>query len=329
VRNSSLAAGFAAAGTVVLWAAAFPAITVAVRGLGPVGLSVARLCVASAVLAAAAPVMHIRWPRPRDLPLIAVCGLAGMSAYQLLLNYGERVVPPGTASLLVATSPVFASLFAAGVLGERPGRRQWAGSAIAIGGTMVIAASHGLAFGAASLLVLAAAVVQAVFHTAEKPLLARYTGVEVTAYAMWAGTAFLLPWSGTAARAVTHAVTHDGGGAIAAAVFLGVGPSALGFALWAFALARADVGRATLALYLVPAVAIVVSLVWLSQAPSLLVLGGGALTVCGVALAARRARQQAGPAAGPRGAARTLGSSARAGAAAWCPAVGQASNRRN
>jgi drug/metabolite transporter (DMT)-like permease len=294
VKRSSFPAWLAAGGTVVLWAAAFPAITVAVAGLGPVGLSVARLCVASVALAAAAPFLRIRWPRPRDLPLIALCGLAGMTAYQLLLNYGERVVPPGTASLLVATAPVFASLFAAGFLGERPQRRRWAGSALALGGTAVIAASHGLAFGAASLVVLAAAVVQATFHTAEKPLLARYTGFEVTAYAMWAGTVFLLPWSGTAARAIAHAVTHGGGGAIAAAVFLGLGPSALGFALWAFALARMDVGRATLALYLVPAVAIVVSLVWLSQAPSLLVLGGGGLAVCGVAFAQRAPAHQRG-----------------------------------
>ena len=41
-------ASFAAAGTVLLWASAFPAITVAVRGLGPAGLAVARLAVASA-----------------------------------------------------------------------------------------------------------------------------------------------------------------------------------------------------------------------------------------------------------------------------------------
>jgi drug/metabolite transporter (DMT)-like permease len=284
VRTSNQSARLAAAGTVVLWAAAFPAITVAVRGLGPVGLSVARLAVASVALAVAAPFLKIRRPRLRDLPLIAACGLAGMTAYQLLLNWGERVVPPGTASLLVATAPVFASLLAACFLGERPGRAQWAGSALALAGTAVIAASHGLAFGAASLIVLAAAFVQAVFHSVEKPLLARYSGFEVTAYAMWAGTVFLLPWTGTAVRAVTHA----GSGAIAAAVFLGVAPSALGFALWAYALARMDVGRATLSLYLAPAVAIVVSLVWLSQVPSLVVLGGGVITVGGVALAARR-----------------------------------------
>src|SRR6185437_5945911 len=132
MRFSGLSARLAAAGTVVLWASAFPAITVAVRGLGPAGLSVTRLVVASAALALAAPFLGVRRPRARDLPLIAVCGLTGMTAYQLLLNAGERVVPAGTASLLVATAPVYASLLAACFLGESLSRRWWAGTAVAL-----------------------------------------------------------------------------------------------------------------------------------------------------------------------------------------------------
>jgi drug/metabolite transporter (DMT)-like permease len=277
-------ARFAAAGTVVLWASAFPAISVAVRGLGPAGLAVARLAVASAALALVAPVLGVRRPRGRDLPLIAVCGLAGMTGYQLLLNAGERVVPAGTASLLVATAPVYASLLAVAFLGERQGRRWWAGSAVALAGTAVIAAAHGLGFGAAALIVLAAAVLQGVFHTAQKPLLVRYTGFEVTAYAMWAGTVFVLPWAGSLLRALPRA----GGGAIGAAVFLGVAPSALGFVLWAYAMARMPVGRVTTSLYLVPAAAIVISLVWLRQIPGPAELAGGAIALAGVALAAGR-----------------------------------------
>ena len=53
MRMNTKSASFAAAGTVLLWASAFPAISVAVRGLGPAGLAVARLAVASAVLALA------------------------------------------------------------------------------------------------------------------------------------------------------------------------------------------------------------------------------------------------------------------------------------
>jgi drug/metabolite transporter (DMT)-like permease len=282
-------ASLAAAGTVLLWASAFPAITVAVRELGPAGLAVARLTVASAVLALAVPLMGVRRPKLRDLPLIALCGLAGMTGYQLLLNAGERVVPAGTASLLVATAPVYASLLAVAFLGERSSRRRWAGSAVALAGTALIAASHGLGFGVSALVVLAAAVLQGIFHTAQKPLLARYTGFEVTAYAMWAGTVFILPWTGSLLRTLPNA----GGAAIGSAVFLGVAPSAAGFVLWAYAMARMDVGRVTVSLYLVPAAAILISLAWLGQVPGPAELIGGVIALAGVMLA-RDSRVAAG-----------------------------------
>jgi drug/metabolite transporter (DMT)-like permease len=286
MRFSGHSGLFAAAGTVLLWASAFPAIAVAVRALGPAGLSVVRLSVASVALGVAAPFAGLRRPRAKDLPLIAVCGMAGMTAYQLLLNAGERVVPAGTASLLVATAPVYASLLAACFLGERLGRRWWAGSAVALAGTAAIAVSKGLGFGAAALLVLAAAIVQGIFHAAQKPLLRRYTGFEVTAYAMWAGTALILPWTGSAVRALPHASA----GAIGAAVFLGVGPSAVGFVLWAYAMARMDVRQATLSLYLVPAAAIVISFIWLSQIPGPVELLGGAIALTGVIVASHSPR---------------------------------------
>jgi drug/metabolite transporter (DMT)-like permease len=274
-------AALAAAGTVLLWASAFPAITVAVRSLGPVGLSVARLIVASTALAIAAPFLGVRRPRRQDLPLIGLCGLAGMTAYQLLLNTGEQVVPPGTASLLVATAPIYSSLLAMLFLGERSPRRRRTGSAIAFAGSAVIAASHGLSFGGSALIVLAAAVAQAVFHTAQKPLLARYTGFEVVVYAMWAGTLFSLPWVGSLAPVFGHISAR----ALGATVFLGIAPSAVGFVLWAYATARMEVGRVTTSLYLVPAAAVLISYVWLGDVPSSVQLIGGAIALAGVVVA--------------------------------------------
>jgi EamA-like transporter family len=191
---------------------------------------------------------------------------------------------------------VYASLLAVAFLGERSSRRRWAGSAVALAGTVLIAASHGLGFGASALIVLAAAVLQGVFHAAQKPLLARYTGFEVTAYAMWAGTVFILPWTGSLVQALWGPGAHAGGEAVGSAVFLGLAPSAAGFVLWAYAMARMDVGRVTVSLYLVPAAAIGISLAWLGQVPGPVELIGGVIALAGVMLARGVARDSRVPA---------------------------------
>lgn len=64
--------------------------------------------------------------------------------------------------------------------------------------------------------------------------------------------------------------------------FLGIAASATGFVLWAYTLARLDVGRVTTGLYLVPAVAILVSQVWLGQVPGPIELVGGGIALAGV-----------------------------------------------
>lgn len=276
--------------TVVLWASAFPAIRVGLAGYGPLGLSFLRLAVASLALLAAAPLLHVRLPDKRDLPLIAVCGLTGMSAYQLLLNWGEVHVPAGTASLLVATAPVFSAALAALFLGERPGVRAIVGSAVALGGSALIAVSGGnTRYSAAAWVLLAAAAVQGAYHFASKPLLRRYSGLEVACYAMWSGTVFLLPLAPRALAAIATAPASASG----AVLFLAVFPSAVGFVAWGYGVARYAVTVATAALYLVPVLAIAVAYLWLGEVPTVLALVGGTVSIGGVIVTNLRRRAPA------------------------------------
>jgi drug/metabolite transporter (DMT)-like permease len=277
VRRSSIAL----AATVVLWAAAFPAIRVGLDGYGVAGLSLLRLVVASVALGIAAPLLGVRRPRRADLPLIALCGATGMSAYQLLLNWGEVRVPAGTASLLVATAPVFSVVLAAAFSQENLTWRKVAGSAVAVAGSAVIALTGGQSgYSGAAWVVLAAAFAQGVYHLCAKPLLRRYTGVEVACYAMWAGTFFLLPL----APAAVHGVLIAPMAATLAVVFLGLLPSAVGFVVWGYAVARNTVATATAALYLVPVVALLVAYIWLREVPAWIELAGGLISVLGVVL---------------------------------------------
>ncbi|MBT2235385.1 DMT family transporter [Nonomuraea sp. NEAU-A123] len=276
---SNALTALAGAVVVVSWASAFPAIRLAAPELGVAGLSLVRLLVAAVVLLALAPVTGLRLPARRDLPLVIACGVFGMAAYQGLLNWGELHVPAGTASIIVAGTPLVSIAIAAGAFGERLTIVKIAGSAVAIAGiALVSTARSDVSVTTTSWIVIAAAVVQGIYHPLTKPLLRRYTGLEVATYGMVVGAALTVPFVGFAWNDMT---TADGS-AWWSAVYLGVVPSALGFVMWGYTVARVPVATSTSLLYLVPAFAILIAYVWLGETPKLVELFGGIVVIAGV-----------------------------------------------
>ncbi len=278
----------ALAATVLLWGSAFAAIRASLEHFSAAHLSVLRLLVATLALCAIAAARGVRLPARRDLPAIAAVGFAGMTAYQLLLNSGERTVPAGTASLLVNLSPVFTAIGASLWLGEDMTRRRWGGVAVACAGATLIAVAGGggIALEQGALLVLGAAAVQAAFFLAQKPLLRRYGSLELTTWAMALGALMALPFAPGLPAAIGSAPAE----ALLAVLFLGVGASAVGFVTWAYACARVDVSVAAATLYAVPVVAFGVGWVWLGEQPAVVAVAGGFVALFGVALVARSGR---------------------------------------
>jgi len=274
--------------TIVLWASSFAGIRAGLRAYSPEHVAVLRLLVASLVLGGFALATHMRRPDRRDLPGLVVAGVLGFTLYNLLLNRGEQTVTAGAAALLVNTGSVFTALLGRVVLGERPRRRGWIGIGIGFCGATMIAASHdgGIGISRGAVLVILAALAQSVFFIRQKPLLATYRPIECTTFMIWAGTAFLLPFAG----GLPHAVSTAPASATLAVVFLGVGPAAIAFVTWAYALSRMPAIRASSFLYLVPAVSIAIAWVWLSEVPRPLALVGGAVALSGVILVNARER---------------------------------------
>ena len=272
----------AAAITVVTWASAFPAIRLGLDGLGPLGLGPARLVCAAVGLGAVALVARPAAPPRRLWGRVLLAGLLGQALYQLLLMLGEVRVPAGTASILIATAPLFSVAAATLLLGESA-RGRWPGMLVAFAGAALVGASLGLGGGAYALAVLGAAACQGLYHVVVKPLAEAVGAFAATAWSLWAGALLMLPAAPWLAGDVARAPTA----ALASAAFLGLVPSALGYLTWSVALRRAPIAYTTAALYLVPVVAIGLAWAALGERPQALATAGGVLAIVGVALVRR------------------------------------------
>jgi len=284
-RQSGILIAVLAVFTVVVWASAFPAIKVALEWYAPAEVACFRYLVASVVLLACTWGRIALLPRKGDILRFLVCGVLGISLYNIALAFGETTAPAGIASLLVSTTPLFAAGLAHVFLKDRLAVLGWVGLAFSLAGAVLISVSQGsvgrLDLSAAAL--LGAAAVQALAIVLQKPLFSRYSAVEVTAYTIWGATIALAGFL----PSVAAAALKSSWSSTLAVVYLGAVPAALGILAWSFILSRFPAARAASLLYVVPVAALGVSWLWLGEVPATVSLLGGALSIAGTLLVAR------------------------------------------
>ena len=185
--------------TLLAWASAF----VAIRGVGehfsPGALALGRLLVGSTVLGLL--LARRGWVRPTrgEWALLAVCGVGWFGVYNLALNAAEQHLDAGTTAMLVNIGPILIAVFAGLLLGEGFPRWLLAGIGVAFAGVVLIGVATqeaetdlvGVVFCVVAAITYAAGVV------AQKPLLRRLPGLQVTATACVMGAICCLPWAGT------------------------------------------------------------------------------------------------------------------------------------
>lgn len=239
------------------------------------------------VLSVAAAIWREPFPGRRDLLGIAVFGVLFLGVYSVTLNAAERRVDAGTAAMLISIGPILIAVLAGIFLKEGFPRWLFAGCAVAFSGAVLIglASSHsGSRAGLGIVLLIVAAFAYAAAVVIQKPVLARASPLQVTWLGCAAGTVILLPFAPTLVGELDDA----GATAVGWTVYLGVAPTALGFATWAYALRRMSAGRLASLAYLIPVVAILLGWALLGETPPWLAAAGGALSVAGVYLARRR-----------------------------------------
>jgi len=273
-----------------IWAVNFSVAKLGLNALSPLAFNALRFPLAALVVLTA---LRFRGPLPLPLPRdrlrLVMLGLLGNVLYQQFFIFGLDRTRAGTASLLLAGTPMLTALLSAAVGHERVGWRSWMGAGATIGGMALIVGSVAGAGGSTlsgDLLMILASVAWAGYTVGSRPLVEHYGAISVTAWTLCIGAAgVVLVGIPDLARADLAALTV---GTWLSVVYAGALSIGVAYLIWYHGVRQ--IGNTRTAVYsnLVPVVALAVAWAWLGETPSLRQVIGALVIIGGVTLAQAR-----------------------------------------
>ncbi|MEH6944621.1 DMT family transporter [Bacillus sp. JJ722] len=267
---------------IVLWASAFPGIRLALSGYSPETLSLLRLLIGSLALMIFAIVTRMKLPQVKDVPAIIFLGGLGFTGYYLALNYGEKFVNAGTASLLVSLTPIFTAILARIILQESIGLWRWIGGIIAFLGVSILSVGHlgGFSFHKGAFFILIASLLESLYFVFQKSYLIKYGFLPFVCYTIWGGTFLMLPFLPELWNSITRAPQE----ATWSAIYLGISPTVLPYIALGYLTSKRGASEATSSLYLTPLLSFIIAWIWLGEIPTFNTILGGIIIVIGTML---------------------------------------------
>ncbi|MEL6430303.1 MAG: DMT family transporter [Planctomycetota bacterium] len=303
--RSVLRSELALLGVVVIWGVNFVVMKVALGRADPFLFNATRFTISVALLAALHCVDVRRGRSPllpsRDLVRpVLLLGLTGHVVYQIGFVLGLDRTTAGTASLLIASSPIWTGFVAHLGGQERLGARSWAGLLVAFAGTATVAAaSSGVSFGreaaVGNALCVAAAFGWGCYTAWSRPYLARASS---TAMALWTMVVSLPALWGLATPAIVEGGFGDADrGFWLAALYAGGLGTGIAYVLWNVGIQGMGPARTAASTCIVPVIAVAIGATVLGEPVSGLQAVGGAIVLGGLVM---MGRAKAGDAAGRR-----------------------------
>ena len=279
----ALAAAFTAT---LVWSSSYTVARVGLRHFDPFDLTALRILTAAVTLSLVAIRLRVGIPARGDRWWVFASGVVGMTVYWSVLNLGLEVVESATTAFLLGLSPVMVAVMSLGIAGERLTEWGWAGLLAAFAGLVlvVLGQGEGVRLGVSAMLVVMAAAAHAAYMVMTKRLMSRYRPMQVVTWAMWSATITVLP---LIIRVMPQLATVPGE-ALFSFLYLGIGSSALGFALWARALVDAPASVVASALYATPPLAALFGWSVLGERPGPWVLAGGVVILAAVTVVIRK-----------------------------------------
>ncbi len=280
----------AAVASSALGGAAVAATRYLADGIDPLALGSLRFGIGFLLLLPIALLQQARWPARADWLATLGLGLLFFALFPVLFNLSLHFTTASRGALALSTLPLLTMAVAAAAGVESLDPRKTAGVLVAVGG-VAMALLTGLRFAPAGawrgdLLMVGAALTMACYSVGSRPVIRRSDPITFTAAAMGIGAACLVLVSGV-----------RGGYAPVAAFdqmqwlaigYLGLFGGAIGFLLWAYALAHTTPTRVSVAVTVNPIVAGIVGATMLNEPFRWNLLAGLSAVLVGIWVATSR-----------------------------------------
>jgi drug/metabolite transporter (DMT)-like permease len=221
--------------------------------------------------------------------VLAALGLAGGGPHLTLQWLGLHYTTAASGILYLSTTPIFILLMSL-PLGERIGPRQWTGVAISFCGVFLIATQGdpaALSFNRGDVMALASMVMWAAYTVLLRVRRDPLEVIELLVMVCVFGVLFMLPWlSWELATEGRLQLTREGAAAV---LYSAIGSLLLAYAGWSYVVARLGAARAGVTLHLMPAIGVVLSMLFLGEYPRWFHFAGITLILSGVALSSLKA----------------------------------------
>ena len=271
------------------WGANWPAMKLLLTEVPPFSMRAVCGVIGVSLMFAIARTRREALGVPRGLRLrLVLASLLNVTAWMGLATLSLLWLAAGEATIVCYTVPVWASLLAWPILGERLTARRVAALAVGLTGLAVLVLGRGVEVGMEKLPGVALALAGAILFSLGTVVTKRWPlplpPVTATAWQLALGCLPLLVLAVILERPEPSALTPLGWGLL---IYGGIGPLGLCYLAWFAALRRLPASAAATGTLLTPVVGVVGAAVFLGEPLGLREVTALALTATGVALAVR------------------------------------------
>lgn len=268
----------AAMGTVAVWAMAFPLSKYVMQYMTPLDASELRIIFGGVLLLGVAFMKGIQWPKGRDWIFFVLAGLTGNIFYQIVFNLGLQTIPAATSSMIVSSTPLLTAILMQFIYKEKLSYAGWLYTFTAFIGVGLVLLWKGawqLEIGA--FWTLLAMIMFAWYNVFNRQLsTVGYNAINIAAWSMFLGGLIGIPFLPGAIKSLLIQPTLVWGALFVLTFF----STAIGFALWSYALEKAEKASDVMNfLYISPLVAAVLSFLLLGEIPNVGFFIGGTVII--------------------------------------------------